>query len=324
MTRVVKIEKTGGPEVLKIENIKISDPGPNDVLIETKAMGLNYIDTYHRSGSYPLPLPSGIGVEASGIIKKVGAKVKDFSIGDSVAYGGLPIGAYAEERIYPADKLVKLPEGISLEIASTIMTKGLTTYYLLYKTFPVKSHDTILFHAAAGGVGQIFCQWAKSLGCKVIGTVGTDEKKSIAKKNGCDLVINYSTESFVEKVMDFTKGKGVPVVYDGVGAKTFEDSIACLQNTGMMVSFGNSSGPVKNVDVKKHIQPKSLFFTRPTGGHYFTTKELLNEAAEKLFDQLKYGKVKIEIFKKYKLEEIVQAHKDLESRKIIGPAIIVP
>ena len=324
MTRVVKIEKTGDPEVLKIENIKIGDPGPNDVLIETRAMGLNYIDTYHRSGSYPLPLPSGIGVEASGIIKKIGSKVKDLSVGDSVAYGGLPIGAYAEERIYPADKLVKLPEGISLEIASTIMTKGLTTYYLLYKTFPVKSNDTILFHAAAGGVGQIFCQWAKSLGCKVIGTVGTDEKKSIAKKNGCDLVINYSTESFVEKVMDFTKGKGVPVVYDGVGEKTFEDSIACLKNTGMMVSFGNSSGPVKNVDVKKHIQPKSLFFTRPTGGHYFTTKELLNEAAEKLFDQLKYGKVKIEIFKKYKLEEIVQAHKDLESRKIIGPAIIIP
>ena len=324
MTRVVKIEKTGDPEVLKIENIKISDPGPNDALIETKAMGLNYIDTYHRSGSYPLPLPSGIGVEASGIIKKIGSKVKDFSVGDCVAYGGLPIGAYAEERIYPADKLVKLPEGISLEVAACIMTKGLTTYYLLYKTFPVKSHDTILFHAAAGGVGQIFCQWAKSLGCKVIGTVGSDEKVSIAKKNGCDLVINYSKENFSEKVMDFTKGIGVPVVYDGVGAKTFENSIACLKNTGMMVSFGNSSGPVKNVDVKKHIQPKSLFFTRPTGGHYFTTKQLLNEAADKLFEQLKYGKVKIEIFKKYKLEEVVQAHKDLESRKIIGPSIIIP
>ena len=324
MTRVVKIEKTGGPEVLKIENVKIGDPGPNDVLIETKAIGLNYIDTYHRSGSYPLPLPSGIGVEASGIIKKIGSKVKDLSIGDSVAYGGLPIGAYAEERIYPADKLVKLPEGINLEVAACIMTKGLTTYYLLYKTFPVKSHDTILFHAAAGGVGQIFCQWAKSIGCKVIGTVGSDEKISTAKKNGCNFVINYSKENFVEKVMDFTKGKGVPVVYDGVGEKTFEDSIACLQNTGMMVSFGNSSGPVKNVDVKKHIQPKSLFFTRPTGGHYFTTKQLLNEAADKLFEQLKYGKVKIEIFKKYKLQEIVQAHTDLESRKIIGPSIIIP
>ena len=324
MIRVVKIEKTGGPEVLKVENIKISDPGPNEALIETKAMGLNYIDTYHRSGSYPLPLPSGIGVEASGIIKKIGSKIKDLSIGDRVAYVGLPIGAYAEERLYPADKLVKLPEGISLEVAASIMTKGLTAYYLLYKTFPVKSHDTVLFHAAAGGLGQIFCQWAKSLGCKVIGTVGSDEKISIAKKNGCDLIINYSKENFVEKVMNFTKGIGIPVVYDGVGAKTFEDSIACLKNRGMMVSFGNSSGPVKSVDVKKHIQPKSLFFTRPTGGHYFTTKQLLNEAADKLFDKLKYGKVKIEIFKKYKLEEVVQAHKDLEARKIIGPAIIVP
>ena len=324
MIRVVKIERTGGPEVLKIENIKISDPGPNDVLIETKAMGLNYIDTYHRSGSYTLPLPSGIGVEASGIIKKIGSKVKDLSIGDSVAYGGLPIGAYAEERIYPADKVVKLPEGISLEVAASIMTKGLTTYYLLYKTFPVKSHDTILFHAAAGGVGQIFCQWAKSLGCKVIGTVGSDEKVSIAKKNGCDLVINYSKENFTKKVMDFTKGIGVPVVYDGVGEKTFENSISCLKNTGMMVSFGNSSGPVRNIDVKKHIQPKSLFFTRPTGGHYFTSKQLLNEAADKLFNQLKYGKVKVEIYKKYKLEDVIQAHKDLEARKIIGPAIIVP
>jgi len=324
MIRVVKIEKTGGPEVLKIENIKINDPGPNDALIETKAMGLNYIDTYHRSGSYPLPLPSGIGVEASGIIKKVGSKVNNLSVGDNVAYGGPPVGAYAEERIYPVDKLVKLPDEISLEVAATIMTKGLTTYYLLYKTYPVKSHDTVLFHAAAGGVGQIFCQWAKSLGCKVIGTVGSDEKVRIAKKNGCDLVINYSKESFVEQVMDFTKGMGVPVVYDGVGKKTFEDSIACLKNTGMMVSFGNASGPVKNIDVKKHIQPKSLFFTRPTGGHYFTTTQLLNEAAEKLFSQIKYGKVKIEIFKKYKLEEVVQAHKDLESRKIIGPAIIIP
>ena len=324
MNRVVIIEKNGEPEVLEIKDIPVQELRPDQVLIETKAIGLNYIDTYHRSGQYPLPLPSGIGVEASGVIKKVGPKVKDLSMGDSVAYSGLPIGAYAEQRIYPADKLVKIPEGISLEVAASIMTKGLTTYYLLYKTFPVKSHDTILFHAAAGGVGQIFCQWAKSLGCKVIGTVGSDEKISIAKKNGCDLVINYSKESFVKKVMDFTKGKGVPVVYDGVGAKTFEDSIACLKNTGMMVSFGNSSGSVKNVDVKKHIQPKSLFFTRPTGGHYFTSKQLLNEAAEKLFNQLKYGKVKIKIFKKYKLEEVVRAHKDLESRVIIGPAIIVP
>ncbi len=324
MAKVVKIERNGGPEVLQIKKVELKEPHPNEVLIETKAIGLNYIDTYHRSGSYPLPLPSGIGVEASGIIKKIGSKVKNLSIGDAVAYGGLPIGSYADQRLYPADKLVKLPDGITFEIAASIMTKGLTVFYLLYKTFSVKSHDTVLFHAAAGGVGQIFCQWAKSLGCKVIGTVGSEEKIKIAKKNGCDLVINYSKENFVEKVIDFTKGKGVPVVYDGVGAKTFEDSIACLKNTGMMVSFGNASGPVKNIDVKKHIQPKSLFFTRPTGGHYFATTELLNEATDKLFQQIKYGKVKIEIFKKYKLEDVVEAHKDLEARKIIGPAIIIP
>ena len=324
MTRVIKVEKNGGPEVLEIKNIEVRDPRPDQVLIEHKAIGLNYIDTYHRSGLYPLPLPSGIGLEAAGIVKKIGSKVKDFSVGDHVAYAGIPIGAYSDARVFPADKLVKVPDGITSEIAASIMTKGLTTYYLLYKTYLAKSTDTILFHAAAGGVGQIFCQWAKSIGCKVIGTVGSEEKIKIAKNNGCDLVINYSKENFVEKVKDFTKNEGVPVVYDGVGEKTFEDSINCLKTTGMMVSFGNSSGPVKNVDVKKHIMPKSLFFTRPTLGHYFPNKELLREASEKLFNQIKYGKVKIEIFKKYKLEEVVQAHKDLEARKIIGPAIIIP
>jgi len=324
MPRVIKIEKNGGPEVLQMKDVDIKDPRPDQVLIEQKAIGLNYIDTYHRTGTYPLPLPTGIGLEGAGEIIKIGSKVKDLSVGDMVAYAGVPLGAYAEQRVYLADKLVKLPKDITAETAACIMTKGLTSYYLLYKSFPVKSHDTILFHAAAGGVGQIFCQWAKSLGCKVIGTVGSDEKISIAKKNGCDIVINYSKENFVEKVKDFTKGKGVPVVYDGVGEKTFEDSIACLQNTGMMVSFGNSSGPVKNVDVKKHIMPKSLFFTRPTLGHYFPNKELLRQAADLLFEQIKYGKVKIKIFKKYKLEDVVQAHRDLEARKIIGPAIIIP
>jgi len=324
MTRIVKIEKTGGPEVLKIENVDIGDPHPDQVLIEQKAIGLNYIDTYHRKGSYPLPLPTGIGLEAAGIIKKIGSKVKDFSVGDSVAYAGVPLGAYADERVYPADKLIKLPDGITAETAACIMTKGLTTYYLLYKTFPVKAQDTILFHAAAGGVGQIFCQWAKSIGCKIIGTVGSEEKIKTAKKNGCDLVINYSKENFVEKVKDFTKGEGVPVVYDGVGEKTFEDSISCLKATGTMVSFGNSSGPVRNVDVKKHIMPKSLFFTRPTLGHYFPEKDSLRNASSKLFEQIKYGKIKLEIFKKYKLNEVVQAHKDLEARKILGPAIILP
>jgi NADPH2:quinone reductase len=324
MTRVVKIEKTGDPEVLKIENIEIEQPGPDEALIETKAIALNFIDCYHRSGLYPVKLPSGIGLEASGIIKKVGTKVKDLTVGDHVAYVSSPIGAYAEERVLPVNKLVKIPTEIGLEVAATIMTKGLTTHYLLHKTYPVKANDTILYHAAAGGVGQIFCQWAKSIGCKVIGTVGSDEKISIAKKNGCNLVINYSSENFVKKVMDFTNGVGVSVVYDGVGKSTFEDSIACLKTRGMMVSFGNASGPLEKIDVTKYISPKSLFFSRPTLGHYISTRKELVEATDKLFEQLKYGKVKIEIYKKYKLAEVIQAHKDLESRKIIGPAIIIP
>jgi len=324
MTRVVKIEKTGDPEVLKIENIEIEQPGPDEALIETKAIALNFIDCYHRSGLYPVKLPSGIGLEASGIIKKVGAKVKDLTVGDHVAYISAPIGAYAEERVMPVNKLVKVPKEIGLEVAATIMTKGLTTHYLLHKTYPVKASDTILYHAAAGGVGQIFCQWAKSIGCKVIGTVGSDEKISIAKKNGCNLVINYSSENFVKKVMDFTNGVGVSVVYDGVGKSTFEDSIACLKTRGMMVSFGNASGPLEKIDVTKYISPKSLFFSRPTLGHYISARKELVEATDKLFEQLKYGKVKIEIYKKYKLAEVIQAHKDLESRKIIGPAIIIP
>ena len=324
MTRVVKIEKTGDPEVLKIENIEIEQPGPDEALIETKAIALNFIDCYHRSGLYPVKLPSGIGLEASGIIKKVGTKVKDLTVGDHVAYVSSPIGAYAEERVLPVNKLVKIPTEIGLEVAATIMTKGLTTHYLLHKTYPVKASDTILYHAAAGGVGQIFCQWAKSIGCKVIGTVGSDEKISIAKKNGCNLVINYSSENFVKKVMDFTNGVGVSVVYDGVGKSTFEDSIACLKTRGMMVSFGNASGPLEKIDVTKYISPKSLFFSRPTLGHYISARKELVEATDKLFEQLKYGKVKIEIYKKYKLAEVIQAHKDLESRKIIGPAIIIP
>ena len=324
MTRVVILEKTGVPEVLKYETINLDKPGSSEVLIEHKAIGLNYIDTYHRSGLYPLQLPSGIGGEGSGIIKAIGSKVKDFSIGDSVAYAGAPLGSYSSERIYPTKNLVKIPKGINFDIAATLMTKGLTSYYLLYKTYPVSANETILFHAAAGGVGQIFCQWAKSLGCKIIGTVGSEEKVSIAKKNGCDFVINYSKENFPKKVLEITKGKGVPVVYDGVGKNTFEGSIECLKIRGMMVSFGNSSGPVANIDVKKIIQPKSLYFTRPIMGHYLETKDEIKGATDKLFEQIKLGKIKIKIFKKYKLEDAVQAHKDLESRKIIGPAIIVP
>ena len=324
MTRVVKIDKTGGPEVLKFETITLDKPGPDEVVIEHRAIGLNFIDTYHRSGLYPLELPSGIGGEAAGVIKAVGSKIKDFSPGDKVAYSGAPLGAYSSERIYPTKNLVKIPDEVSFDTAACLMTKGLTAYYLLYKTYPVSSNETILFHAAAGGVGQIFCQWAKSLSCKVIGTVGSEEKIDIAKKNGCDFVINYSKENFSKRVLEITKGKGVPVVYDGVGKNTFAGSIECLKIRGMMVSFGNSSGPVANIDVKKMIQPKGLYFTRPVMGQYLSTKDEIREGSEKLFEKVKLGKIKIEIFKKYKLEDVVQAHKDLEARKIIGPAVINP
>jgi len=324
MTRVVKIEKTGGPEVLKFETIKLSKPDPEEVLIEHKAIGLNFIDTYHRSGLYPLKLPSGIGGEGSGIIKEVGSKVKYFSVGDSIAYAGAPLGSYSSERNYPTKNLVKIPDGVNFDVAATLMTKGLTTYYLLHKTYPVSANETILFHAAAGGVGHIFCQWAKSLGCKVIGTLGSEEKINIAKKNGCDFVINYSKEDFPKKVLQITKGKGVPVVYDGVGKNTFAGSIECLKTRGIMVSFGNSSGPVTNIDVTKMIQPKGLYFTRPSMGQYLGTKDEIREGADKLFEKIKLGQVKVEIFKKYQLEDVVQAHKDLEARKILGPAIIVP
>ena len=324
MIKVVKIEKTGGPEVLKLENVDLKKPDPEEVTIEHKAIGLNFIDTYHRSGLYPVELPSGVGAEGAGVIKKVGSKVAGFSIGDKVAYAGAPLGAYASERNYPIKNLVKIPDGIDFEIAATLMTKGLTAYYLLFKTYPVSSNETILFHAAAGGVGQIFCQWAKSLGCKVIGTVGTDQKVSIAKKNGCDFVINYSKEDFAKKVLEFTKQKGVPVVYDGVGKNTFNKSIECLRTRGMMVSFGNASGSLDNIDVKKSIQPKGLYFTRPAMWHYLSTNDQIKEGADKLFKNIKEGIIKVEIFNKYKLEDVTQAHKDLESRKITGPAVIIP
>jgi len=322
--KAVKIERNGGPEVIKIEEITLDKPGNDEVLIEHVAIGLNYIDNYHRSGLYPLKLPTGIGMEASGIIKKVGPNVTNFSVGDKVAYAALPLGAYSTHRVYPTKSLIKVPDGIDLTLAAALMTKGLTTFYLLHKTYPVSSGETVLFHAAAGGVGQIFCQWAKSLGCKVIGTVGSDEKISVAKKNGCDEVINYSKEDFSKKVMELTDGKGLPVVYDGVGKSTFEKSLQCLKTRGMMVSFGNASGALNPIDVTKKLQPKGLFFVRPSMGQYLSTNEELNEASKMLFEKISSGKVKIDIFKKYKLDDVVQAHIDLESRKITGAAVIIP
>ena len=318
------ISKNGGPEVIELKEITLKKPDADEVTIEHKAIGLNYIDTYHRSGLYPLKLPSRIGAEGAGIITHLGSNIKNFKVGDKVSYAGMPLGAYSTHRNYPTKNLVKVPDNIDLEIAATLMTKGLTTFYLLHKTYPVRSGQTILFHAAAGGVGQIFGQWAKSLGCTVIGTVGTDEKIEKAKSYGYDHIINYNKEKFSKKVLEITDGKGVPVVYDGVGKSTLEGSLECLSVKGMMVSFGNASGPLADINVPKSLQPKGLYFIRPSMQHYLSTREEINEGAKILFEKIKSGKVKIEIFKKYKLEDVVQAHKDLESRKILGPAIIIP
>ena len=324
MTRIVTIEKTGEPEVLQIKNIKLEKPKSEEVLIEHKAIGLNYIDTYHRSGLYPLQLPSGIGAEASGVIKEIGSQVKDFTVGDRVCYAGAPLGSYSSERNYPTKNLVKIPKEIDFDIAATLMTKGLTTFYLLHKTYPVSSNETILFHAAAGGVGQIFCQWAKSLGCKVIGTVGSDEKIKIAEDNGYAHVINYTKDDFAKKVMEITNNEGVPAVFDGVGKNTFQGSLACLKIRGMMVSFGNASGPLDPVNVPKDIQPKGLYLTRPSIGQYFTNRKELQDGADTIFEKVKFGKVKIKISKEYNLIDAKKAHEDLEARKLTGPAILIP
>jgi len=322
--KAIQISKNGSPEVLELKDITLDKPGADEVTIEHKAIGLNYIDTYHRSGLYPLKLPSSIGAEGAGIIKEVGSNIKEFKVGDKVSYAGMPLGSYSTHRNYPTKNIVKVPNNIDLEVAATLMTKGLTTFYLLHKTYSVKSGQKILFHAAAGGVGQIFGQWAKSLGCTVIGTVGSDEKIEKAKSYGYDHVINYNKEKFSKKVLEITDGKGVPVVYDGVGKSTLEDSLECLSIRGMMISFGNASGPLAEINVPKSLQPKGLYFIRPSMQHYLSTREEIDEAAKILFEKIESGKIKIEIFKKYKLEDVVQAHKDLESRKILGPAVIIP
>ena len=322
--KAVEINKTGGAEVLEIKDITLNKPGPDEVTIEHKAIGLNYIDTYHRSGLYPLKLPTSLGLEGAGIITEIGTNVKEFIIGDKISYAGIPLGSYSTHRNYPTKNIVKVPENIDLEVAATLMTKGLTTFYLLHKTYPVKSGQTILFHAAAGGVGQIFGQWAKSLECTVIGTVGSDEKINIAKDNGYDHVINYNKDNFAKKILEITEGKGVPVVYDGVGKDTLEGSLECLSTRGIMVSFGNASGPLSDINVPKMLQPKGLYLVRPSMQQYLSTSEELDEASKIMFEKISSGKVKINIFKKYKLDQVVQAHEDLEGRKILGPAVIIP
>ena len=322
--KAIQISENGGPEVLELKDISLDKPNAEEVTIEHKAIGLNYIDTYHRSGLYPLKLPTGIGAEGAGVITEIGSNIKEFKVGDRVSYAGAPLGSYSTHRNYPVKNLVKIPDSVDFKIAATLMTKGLTTFYLLHKTYPVKKGEIILFHAAAGGVGQIFGQWAKSLGCEVIGTVGSDDKIMKAKNSGYDHVINYNKENFSKKVLEITNGKGVPVVYDGVGKNTLEGSLECLGIRGMMVSFGNASGPLSDINVPKLIQPKGLYLTRPSMQQYLSTREEIAEASEVLFEKVTSGKVKIKIFKEYKLENAVDSHKDLENRKILGPAIIIP
>ena len=324
MTKSIQIESFGGPKVLKLKEINLPKLNPNEVLIKNKSIGLNFIDTYHRSGIYPIPLPSGIGLEAAGIIEDIGKNVNLFKIGDKVTHASMPIGAYSEQQILPQEKLVKVPNEISFEIASAITLKGMTCEYLLHRAYSVKKSDTILFHAAAGGLGQIFCQWARTIGCTIIGTVGSEEKIKIAKENGVNHVINYSKEDFSKKVLEITNGKGVDVVYDGVGKKTFEGSLTCIKLRGMFITFGNASGPIKNIDVKKHMAPKAIFITRPSVLPYTATREELELSAETVFSAIKNNKININIFKKYQLSEARKAHEELESRILTGPSILIP
>jgi len=324
MPKSIIIAKNGGPEVLELQDVNVGSPGPDEIKVTNHAIGLNYIDTYHRSGLYPVKLPSGIGLEAAGKIDEVGSNVTEFSKGDNIAYASVPLGAYAKQRMIPAKIAVKIPDGISHTQAATLMTKGLTTNYLLCKTYKLKAGETVLFHAAAGGVGQIFAQWANSIGARVIGTVGSDEKINIAKENGYAHVINYSKDDFAKEVMKFTNNEGVPAVFDGVGKNTFHKSLECLKTRGMMISFGNASGPLDPVNVPKDIQPKGLYLTRPSIAQYFTNQKELQEGADAVFEKVKFGKIKIRISKEYKLADAKQAHEDLESRKLTGPAVIIP
>ncbi len=324
MPKSIIIKKNGGPEVLELQDINVGFPGPDEIKVTNQAIGLNFIDTYHRSGLYSLTMPSGIGLEAAGKVDEVGSNISEFNKGDNIAYASLPLGAYSQQRIIPAKIAVKVPDGISYKQAATLMTKGLTVNYLICKTYKLKAGETVLFHAAAGGVGQIFAQWANSIGAKVIGTVGSNEKIKIAEENGYAHVINYTKDDFTKKVMEITNNKGVPVVFDGVGKNTFKGSLACLKTRGTMVSFGNASGPLDPVDVPKDIQPKGLYLTRPSIGQYFTNREELQAGADAVFEKVKFGKIKVKIFKEYKLSDVKQAHEDLEKRKILGPAILIP
>ncbi|MGC2945695.1 quinone oxidoreductase family protein [Burkholderia ambifaria] len=324
MPKAIRYDQPGGPDVMKWVDVEVGAPKAGEVRIRQHAVGLNYIDVYFRTGLYPQPLPGGLGMEAAGEVTAVGDGVTAFKAGDRVAYVGQPPGAYAQERVMPAERLVKLPDGISDDDAASVMLQGLTAHYLLRRTYPVKAGDTILIHAAAGGVGLLVCQWAKALGATVIGTVGSDEKAALAKAHGCDHPIVYTRENFTQRVKEITNGAGVPVVYDSIGKDTYIGSLDCLAPLGYFVSFGNASGPLPAIDSKEFSSRGSLFFTRPTLFSYIAKRADLEAAAAELFDVILTGKVKTSINQRYPLAEVGRAHADLESRKTTGSTILIP
>ncbi|MFC7701796.1 quinone oxidoreductase family protein [Bradyrhizobium sp. GCM10028915] len=322
MTHAIRFHKTGGPEVLVWEEVIVGKPGPGEARIRHTAVGLNFVDIYNRSGLYPAQLPSGLGSEAAGVVEEVGPGVTDLKPGDRVAYGASPLGAYSEARLIPADRLLKLPDGVDDKTAAAMMLKGLTTQYLIRQTYRVKAGDTILLHAAAGGVGLILSQWAKHLGATVIGTVSNDEKAKLAKEHGCDHVIIYSREDFVKRVDEITGGKKVPVVYDSVGKDTFLKSLDCLAPLGVAALFGASSGAVEPLNLGLLAQKGSLYVTRPTLFTYAAKRESLVAMAGELFDVVKSGAVKIEVRQTYPLKDAAKAHADLAARKTTGSTVL--
>ena len=323
MPKAIRFHKTGGPEVLQLDEVPVGEPGPGQARVRHTAIGVNFVDTYQRSGLYPMQLPQVAGNEGAGVVEAVGPNVTDLKKGDRVAYTGLP-GSYCEARVVPADRLVKIPDGITDEQVASMMLKGMTVHYLIHSTYPAKRGDTVLWHAAAGGVGLIACQWLKTLGVTTIGTVGSEEKAKLAKDHGAEHVINYSKENFVERVGAITGGKKLPVVYDAVGKTTWDGSLDCLRPRGLMVSFGNASGPVPPVNLGILSTKGSLYVTRPTLATYVASRADLLERASSLFGVVKSGKVKIETTRRYKLAEAQQAHRDLEGRKTTGSIILVP
>jgi NADPH2:quinone reductase len=323
MSRAFVVREYGGPEQLKLENVEVGAPGAGQLKIRNKAIGLNFVDVYQRTGLYKTPLPFTAGNEGAGEVIAVGDGVTGFKVGDRIAYQG-PVGAYADERLLPAEKAVRLPAGISYEVAAAALLKGATAFYLLHWTHELKAGETILVHAAAGGTGQILVQWAKAIGAKVIGTAGSEEKCEIVRKCGADLAINYKTDDFVAGVKAFTGGKGVDVVYDGVGQATFEPSLDCLKVRGLMVSFGNASGPVSMPRLGILAEKGSLYVTRPTGAGYFRTADDLRIAAEALFNLIALGKIKVAIDQTRPLAEAVEAQQALEARATTGSTLLLP